>query len=233
MPDLVSIQNLVAARGEFRLQVPEWTVQPGSVVGVVGPNGAGKTTLLRLLAGLDAATSGTVRVLGNDPIHSPERVRQDLGFMSDDMPLFRQKVGKLFWTLSGYWPTWNAALVDELVRRFDLDLSRGVWELSKGQGTRVRLICALAFEPRVVVLDEPATGLDVTGRRALLETVLDVVSEPDRSVIVSSHQLTDLQRIADELLVLSDGQVVQQGPTDRLVGDERTLEEALVAWGAA
>ncbi|MCP4807789.1 MAG: ABC transporter ATP-binding protein [Proteobacteria bacterium] len=233
MPDLITVKNLVAERGAFRLQIPDWTVQPGAVVGVVGPNGAGKTTLLRILAGLDAANEGQVSVLGNDPIADPTRVRQDLGFMSDDMPLFRQKVGRLFWTLSGYWPRWNAALVDELVKRFDLDLSRGVWELSKGQGTRVRLICALAFEPKVVVLDEPATGLDVAGRRALLETVLDVVSEPNRSVIVSSHQLADLQRIADELLVLSDGQVVQRGPTDQLVGDDRTLEEALVQWGAA
>ena len=231
MPDLVSVQNLEIARGDFRLRVPSWTVRPGTVVGVVGPNGAGKTTLLRALAGLDPSTG--VRVLGNDPVAAPAQVRQDLGFMSDDMPLFRQKVGQLFWTLSGYWPRWNGALVDELVQRFDLDLSRGVWELSKGQGTRVRLICALAFEPRVVVLDEPATGLDVAGRQALLTTVLDVVSQPDRSVIVSSHQLSDVQRIADELLVLSRGEVVQQGPTDQLVGDDRTLEEALVAWGAA
>lgn len=234
MPDaLIDLQNVRCERQDFALSIPSWQVSPGQVVGVVGPNGAGKTTLLRLLPGLDVPSSGQVRVLGHDPQANPVAVRQGLGFMSDDMPLFRLRVGPLFRTLSGYWPTWDKGLVDDLVRRLGLDLGRGVWELSKGEGTRVRLVCALAFQPKVVVLDEPATGLDVGGRRALLETVLDVVRDPQRSVIISSHQLTDLERLADSLLVLDRGQVVQQGPTDTLVGQGRSLEEALTAWGAA
>jgi ABC-2 type transport system ATP-binding protein len=83
------------------------------------------------------------------------------------------------------------------------------------------------------VLDEPATGLDVAGRRALLESVLEVVRDPHRSVVVSSHMLADVQRIADRLLVLDRGRVVQEGSTAHLVGEQRTLEEALIDWGAA
>jgi ABC-2 type transport system ATP-binding protein len=108
-----------------------------------------------------------------------------------------------------------------------------VAQLSKGQGTRIRLVLAMAFRPRVLVLDEPATGLDLAGRRSLLRSVLDVVRDPQRTVIVSSHQLQDVERIADRLLVLDAGQVIQQGPTADLVGDDRTLEEAMVSWGAA
>ena len=90
----------------------------------------------------------------------------------------------------------------------------------------------MAFRPQVLVLDEPATGLDVGGRRALLESVLEVVRDPARSVIVSSHMLADVQRIADRLLVITGGQVVKDGRTDELVGEGRTLEEALEDWGA-
>jgi len=91
---------------------------------------------------------------------------------------------------------------------------------------------AMAFRPRVLLLDEPAAGLDLGGRRSLLASVLEVVRDPDRSVVISSHLLADVERIADRLLVLDHGQVVQEGPTDALVGDDRTLEEALEAWGA-
>ncbi|MCB9741693.1 MAG: ABC transporter ATP-binding protein [Alphaproteobacteria bacterium] len=233
MSELISIRGLKARRGGFTLEVPEWTVRPGRVVGVVGPNGAGKTTLLRTLPGLDGVDAGAVRVLGFDPRHEPAAVRAQLGFMSDELPVFDQRLHKLLRQVSGYYPSWDAALVEQLVERFQLDLSKRPRELSKGQGTRLRLLLAMAFRPKVLVLDEPATGLDVSGRQQLLEAVLDIASDPERAVIVSSHMLTDVERIADELLVLSGGKVVQQGETDTLVGDARTLEEALVAWGAA
>ncbi|MCB9742447.1 MAG: ABC transporter ATP-binding protein [Alphaproteobacteria bacterium] len=233
MTELITLRGVRARRGAFTLDIPEWTVRAGRVVGVVGPNGAGKTTLLRLLPGMDGVDAGEVRVLGRDPRRAPAEVRSALGFMSDDLSLFDLRLDKLLRVVSGYYPTWDAGLVDRLVERFQLDLTQRVGRLSKGQGTRLRLVVAMAFHPKVLVLDEPATGLDVAGRRQLLEVVLDIASDPERAVIVSSHQLADVQRIADELLVLNQGRVVQQGETDRLVGDARTLEEALVAWGAA
>ena len=230
---VIQIKDLVQTRGSFRLSVPSWQLNPGTVSGVVGPNGAGKTTLLRLLPGLDRRNAGQLNVLGLDPSVDPAQVRQVLGFMSDDQPLFRLRVDKLLWTLSGYWPNWDQALVSSLVTRFEIDLRKKVGDLSRGEGTRLRLVCAMAFQPRVLVLDEPAAGLDLGGRRRLLETVLDVVRDPQRSVVISSHQLGDLQRIADELLVINEGEVVRQGATDELVGNHQTLDEAMVAWGAA
>ena len=234
MPDshLLEVRDLTVRRDGFRLQVPKWSVAPGQVIGVVGPNGAGKTTLLETLAGLRPSNSGTVRVLGRDPWREPE-VRAALGFMSDDMPVFDLRIGPLLRLLSGYYSTWDPALVDSLLARFKLDPAQKAHTLSKGQGTRLRLVTAMAFQPRVLVLDEPATGLDLAGRRSLLESVLEVVRDPERAVIVSSHQLLDVQRIADRLLVINEGRVVREGATDALVGEGRTLEEAIEAWGAA
>jgi ABC-2 type transport system ATP-binding protein len=230
---LIVLEDVRARRGGFALSVPSWRVPAGAVVGVVGPNGAGKTTLLELLPGLSPRDGGRILVDGHDPARDPAAVRTALGFMSDEMPLFDLRVDRLLRTLSGYYAAWDEALVAELMRRFELDPRRHVRRLSKGEGTRLRLVCAMAFQPRVLVLDEPATGLDVSGRRALLQVVLDVVRDPARSVVISSHQLGDVERIADRLLVLSAGQVVREGPTDDLVGEGRTLEEALLSWGAA
>ena len=231
--ELIRIEGLVLRRGTFRLNIPSWSLAPGQVIGLVGPNGAGKTTLLEGLAGLRPLDGGTARVFGMDPWTDPAGVRSSLGFMSDDMPLFAMKAGPLMEMLSGYYPTWDAELVRDLMDRFRIDPGKQVGRLSKGQGTRLRLITAMAFRPRVLLLDEPAAGLDLAGRRTLLDAVLDVVRDPERSVMISSHLLADVERIADHLLVLDQGRVVQEGRTDSLIGDGRTLEEALLAWGAA
>ena len=231
--ELISVEGLHVRRNGFTLEVPSWSVGPGEVVGLVGPNGAGKTTLLETVAGLRPSGSGSVRVFGRDPWRDPVAVRSALGFMSDDLPLFDLRIGGLLRVLSGYYQSWDAELVEQLLDRFHLDPVHKVTRLSKGQGTRLRLVTAMAFRPSVLLLDEPASGLDLGGRRALLESVLDVVRDPGRSVVISSHMLQDVERIADRLLVVNRGRVVEDGATHELVGDHRTLEEALLAWGAA
>ncbi len=102
---MIRVTDLHVSRGSFDLRVPTWSLEPGCVVGVVGPNGAGKTTLLRALAGLDDDSTGSLEVLGFDPRRDPASVRQRLGFMSDETPLFRLRVDALLRTLSGYYPS--------------------------------------------------------------------------------------------------------------------------------
>jgi ABC-2 type transport system ATP-binding protein len=232
MDDLIEVNDLLVRRGSFVLKVPRWRLAPGQVVGLVGPNAAGKTTFLESLSGLRAVQGGHVRVFDRNPWSDPVGVRTALGFMSDDLPVFDMRIGPLLRLISGYYPTWDSGLVEDLLERFRLDPRQKARALSKGQGTRLRLITAMAFRPRVLLLDEPASGLDLAGRRSLLELVLDVVRDPARSVIISSHLLHDVERISDRLLVLEEGRVVREGPTDDLVGDQRTLEEALMIWGA-
>jgi ABC-2 type transport system ATP-binding protein len=230
---LIEISALEVKRGEFTLEIDQWQVEPGQVIGLVGPNGAGKTTLLETLAGLRRRKSGHVTVLGADPWSDPVTVRSALGFMTDDMPVFDMRIGSLMRMLSGYYSTWDPDLVGDLLEQFKLDPQQKTGKLSRGQGTRLRLVTAMAFRPRLLLLDEPASGLDLAGRHSLLKAVLEVVADPDRSVIVSSHLLHDVERITDRLLVINDGRVVQSGATDELIGHQRTLEEALLAWGAA
>jgi ABC-2 type transport system ATP-binding protein len=230
---LITLRDVEITRRDFTLRVDRWSLPPGQVIGLVGPNGAGKTTLLQLLSGVLQPTSGQVRVLGLDPVAQLPAVRQQLGFMSDNQSIFRMRIGNLLQLLSGYYPTWDRDLVESLLARFKLDRGARVDQLSKGQGTRIRLVLALAHRPKVVLLDEPGTGLDLAARHALLRTVLDVVGEGERSVIISSHMLDDVARISDQLLVLRDGAVIQSGPTDALVDDDVTLEERLMDWEAA
>lgn len=233
MTDPIRVDGLQVRRGDFRLDIPAWSVPAGTVVGVVGANGAGKTTLLESIAGFRRPARGQVRVFGLDPLRHPVEVRSRLGYMEAEMPVWNLRLDRLLRRLSGYYPSWDDDLARQLVERFGLDLRRRPDKLSRGQGTRLRLVTAMAFRPRLLVLDEPTSGLDLGGRDALMEAVLGSILDGEASVLVSSHQLSDVARIADRLLVIHEGRVVKEGPTDELVGDGRTLEEAVREWGVA
>ena len=230
---LIQLNDVRCTRGDFELHIPQWSVEPGQVVGIVGPNGVGKTTLLRLLAGIDPTQSGSISVLGMNPVSDYIAVRSRCAFMSDDQPVFKMRISKLLRFMSGYYPSWNAEHVDELIERFELDPKAYSHALSRGQGTRLRLLIAMAFQPDLLILDEPGTGLDLAGRRELLKSVVDIAGSGQRSVIISSHQLGDVERICDRLLVLNKGQVLREGTAEELIQDGQTLEDAMFAWGAA
>ena len=222
-------QDLRAQRGSFTLSIPSWEVPAGAVVGVLGPNGAGKTTLLRLLGGLEEERTGTVSVLGQDPARHPQ-VRSRVGIMSADAPVFDLRLDALLRFLSGYYDTWDDDYVQTLVARFGLDLGARPHTLSKGRGTALRLVTALAFKPTLLILDEPTTGLDLAARDALRATILEVVADPSRSVILATHELDEIGRLADRLLVLDGGQVTREGPIEDLLPEGRTLTEEARGW---
>ena len=225
--DLVHLSDVRVARGGFALRVPQWRIRPGSVVGLVGVNGAGKSTLMELLPGLRAADTGSVEVLGLDPRSAPGTVRSQLGYMTADMPVFDMRIGKLLRFLSGYYSTWDPDLVEDLLRSFKLDPRKRTRALSRGQATRLRLITAMAFRPTLLILDEPMAGLDPAGQAGLIDQVLDVARDARRGVLISSHNLADVQRLCDRLLVLRDGWVAAEGTTDQVVGEHADLAAAL------
>ncbi len=197
----------------------------------MGPNGAGKSTLLEAVAGMLPAEG--VAVFGLRPDREPVAVRSRLGFMAPDLPVFDLRIGELIDVVAGYYPSWDDARAAELLAGFGLDPDKRTSKLSLGQGTRLRLLLALAFRPRLLLLDEPASGLDLSGRHHLMELLLAFVEDQQCAVVLSSHRLGDVERLSERLLVLNDGAVVHGGATDELVGDDATLEEALVSWGAA
>ena len=128
---LVQLNDVRCTRGGFNLHIPEWTVRPGEVVGLVGPNGVGKTTLMRILAGIDPADSGQVSVLGMDPTEDFVTVRSRCAFMSDEQPVFTMRIAKLLRFISGYYPTWDDSHADELLARFELDPRANTSTLSR------------------------------------------------------------------------------------------------------
>lgn len=188
----------------------------GCVFGLVGRNGAGKSTLLRMVPALLHPTTGTVRVLGEDP-WKDDAVRRDLGYLSDsdDHPP-RLRVRDLTDLFAELYPRWDEALAARLLDQLEIDRARRIGSLSKGQKRQVGLVLAVSHHPRLLVLDEPAGGLDAVARRRLLEVVVDLLASEGTAVLFASHQLADVERLATRVGILHRGRLLADRPTHEL-----------------
>ena len=178
-------------------------------MGLVGVNGAGKTTLLRLLTGLASADAGEVMVLGHRLPDAQVQAKRDIGFASEDMRLYRGQT--LRWhmdLIANIYPGWDEAYAAELVKRFELRPEQAVGGFSHGQRVKALLLLCLARRPRLLLLDEPTTGLDPVARIEVLEALADVLRDERRSVLFSSHNTHDVEQLADNITFLHQGRLV-------------------------
>ncbi len=183
-------------------------VPNGSVTALLGRNGTGKSTLLRILVGFHHATAGEACVLGLDPRRRGPDVRRRVGYVPERLELPRwMTIRDHFRFLAPFYPTWDAALATDLARRLDLDEKAKVAVLSKGQRAKHALIAALAHRPVVLLLDEPFSGLDPVVRHEVLTAVMGHLRDEGRTVVVVSHSMSDVERVADRLVLIEDGRV--------------------------
>jgi ABC-2 type transport system ATP-binding protein len=175
----------------------------------VGQNGAGKTTLVKHLLGLLRAQEGTVRVFGRDPVADPKGVLGRIGYLSEegDLPLW-MRVDELMRYSASFYPGWDAAYAARLQDEFGLDPAARLGGLSKGQRARAGLLVALAFRPELLLLDEPSSGLDPVVRRDILAAVIRTVADDGRTVLFSSHLLTEVEQVADRVTMVRAGRLI-------------------------
>jgi ABC-2 type transport system ATP-binding protein len=199
-------------------------IPAGTVTALVGPNGAGKTTLLQLAVGLRKPTAGDVRVLGHSPRREAAAVLPRIGFLAQEHPLYAgftiAETLKLGRKLN---PTWDDELAVRRIETLGLPLGKKVGKLSGGQQAQIALTLALAKRPELLLLDEPVASLDPLARREFLQSVMEVVAETGMTVILSSHIIADLERVCDQLVILSNAEVQLSGPIDDLVTSHRLL----------
>jgi ABC-2 type transport system ATP-binding protein len=194
--------------GTWALRDCTFTLPAGRVGALVGPNGAGKTTLLHLATGLLEPSAGTVRVFGRSPREHPKEVLPHIGFVAQDHPLYGGfTVAEMHRLGRALNLRWDDDAARSRVERLRIPLGRRIRKLSGGQQAQVALGMALAKRPELVLLDEPLASLDPLARREFLRTLMDAVREQRLTVLLSSHIITDLERVCDYLILLSASRV--------------------------
>jgi ABC-2 type transport system ATP-binding protein len=203
-------------------------IPPGHVVGLVGPNGAGKTTLMRLAVGLLAPSSGTIAVLGGPPAANSAQLGR-VGFVAQDTPTYsRLTVGDHLRMGAHTNPRWDHGLAKLRIGQIGLDSGQRAGSLSGGQRAQLALTVAIAKRPDLLILDEPVASLDPLARRQFLQDLMEIVAEHEVSVLLSSHLVSDLERVCDYLVLLAHSRIQLAGEVDdllashvRLVGPRR------------
>ncbi|GIF75794.1 ABC transporter ATP-binding protein [Asanoa siamensis] len=201
-------------------------VPAGRVVGLVGPNGAGKTTLLQLAVGMLTPTAGTITVLGGRPGAGPDQLAK-VGFVAQDAATYANlTVADHLRFGARTNPRWDQAVAGERIAALGLDPRQKAGRLSGGQRAQLALTMAIAKRPELLVLDEPVASLDPIARREFLRALMAHTAEHRTSVILSSHLVSDLERVCDHLIVLTASRVRVAGDVDELMGTHYRLTGA-------
>ncbi|HEX3717473.1 MAG TPA: ABC transporter ATP-binding protein [Verrucomicrobiae bacterium] len=214
----IEIRGLKKSFGHFQLGSVDLTVPQGSIYGFIGPNGAGKTTTLDLIMGMGDADEGSISVLGLDHRRDEVAVKRQVAYASPDTNYTAWgKVWKLIRFVSGFYPSWDEAYCQRLLEKFQVRVEDKIATLSFGTRVKLGLLLALSWHPKVILLDEPTAGLDAVAKTEIFSELLAAVQDEERTVMISSHGLTDLERFADNIGLIKNGQMVLEGTTSELL----------------
>jgi len=213
---IVEVQNLTHRYGkQVALRDASLSIPAGSVYALLGPNGSGKTTLLQILMGLMPPTSGTVRVLNTPVAQLTSAHRARIGYVAEGLELPNgMTLAQLERYVAPLYPSWDNALATTLRERFQLDASRKLRTLSRGEHMKAALLCALAPRPELLIMDEPFTGMDAAVKDDLVRGVLEMSGREGWTVIIASHDLAELELLADWVGFLDRGTLQLHEPMD-------------------
>jgi ABC-2 type transport system ATP-binding protein len=196
-------------RAESVLSGVSFTVGSEEVVALLGRNGAGKSTLIQIAMGLLYPHAGSVRVFGLDPIKRPVAVKKRVGYVAEDQLLPpKSTIAEVIAFHRYLFSSWDLSLEKHLLERFELgSMKTRISQLSKGQAQQTALLCAVCHRPELLILDEPAGGLDPSARREFLETAIQLLNREGTSILFSSHYMGDVERLGGRVVLLDDGKI--------------------------
>jgi ABC-2 type transport system ATP-binding protein len=207
-------------RGAPVLRGVSFSLGESEIAGLLGRNAAGKTTLIHTAMGLLSPDSGSIRVFGLSPTEDPVEVKRRIGFVSEDQVLPPgSSVAELIAFHRYLFSTWDEGLERQLLDRFSLPRGSRIGKLSKGQARQAALLCAVCHRPELLLLDEPAGGLDAVARREFLETSIQLSNREGTAILFSSHHMTDVERIGGRVILLDEGKVRLDRDLDRIRED--------------
>jgi ABC-2 type transport system ATP-binding protein len=193
------------------------SIGEGSIIGLVGANGCGKSTLIRHAIGLYLPTEGTCSTFGLDAGTLPAETMAQIGYVHQDGQLLDWMTVKQHINyIAAYYDNWNRDLQEQFIEKFDIDLKARVGKLSPGLRQQLAILLAICHEPKLLLLDEPASALDPIARSNFLDLLLEIIQTEDRTIIVSSHILSDIEKVIDHVIIMDEGKIISDSTFDEL-----------------
>lgn len=214
----IEIKNLNKRYNDFGLKNVSFSLPTGSIMGFIGENGAGKTTTIKALLNMIWADSGQMKLLGKDTIKDEKTIKENLGVVFADQTFPDDlKAAEITKIMKNIYKTWDADLFTIYLNRFNLPPNKDMKALSKGMKMKLSIATALSHRPRLLILDEATSGLDPVVRNEMLDIFQEFIEDENHSVLLSSHITSDLERIADYITFISDGQILLSESKDDLI----------------
>ena len=235
MTEILTVRNLCKHYHAFELHDVSFSIRASSIMGLIGRNGAGKTTTIKSILRLVRPDGGSVEFLGQPVDDDAAALRREAGYVSGDLCYYpRKRLSQLTAVTRSFYSAWDSARYEALLRRFSLDDSKRVCELSAGMKVKYQLACALSHGAKLLILDEPTSGLDPVSRDDLLDLLRSLCEQDGVSILFSTHITSDLDACADDVTYLQNGTVAQSvslagftAPWKKLTGPETALAPAL------
>ena len=218
MTNCIEVRGLCKSYGDFALKDVDLTLPGGSILGLIGENGAGKTTVIKCILNLIHRDAGTIRLLGYDNVKEERLAKEDVGIVLDEGffhdNLRPRDVGRI---LAPSFHTWDEALFRNYLDKFGLPEKKLIKEFSRGMKMKLSLSAALAHRPKLLILDEATAGLDPVVRDEILDEFLGFIRDEDHAVLMSTHITSDLEKVADYIAYIHQGQVVLSDSKDNIL----------------
>jgi len=207
---MLEITNLVKTYRAFSLGPLNLEIPIGCALGLVGANGSGKTTLFRSIMGIVSKNQGRISIDGVEAMASNGAYKNAIGYVGDYVPLFEHWTGeKNLEFFSSFYTDWSTRRVKEIARQLNLDLHQKVSNYSTGQRAKLGITIALAHKPKLLLLDEPTTGLDPISREGFMDLLFEVAEQETCAILYATHHIAEFERLADRFIFISEGQIVR------------------------
>jgi len=217
MDKILEIKDLKKDYKNFSIKDLSLTLDRGYVMGFIGPNGAGKSTTIKLIMNLIRKSSGEIKLFGLDNIKNEREVKERIGFVYDENYYYEElTIDKMKKVIAPFYKNWSEDTFNRYLKDFDLDKNQKIKKLSKGMKMKFSLAAALSHKAELIIMDEPTGGLDPVFRREIIDILYSLIQDENKSIFFSTHITTDLDKIADYITFINDGQLVFSKEKDEI-----------------